>query len=112
MPKMLAFNTPPNETSYLLWCPACEETVRITDKWGWNGNTERPTFTPSILLTGVQWGVNDSFYKPKHNIVAPGEKIVCHSFLTDGVWNFLNDCTHDMAGQQVPMVDLPNWLIP
>lgn len=42
--------------------------------------------------------VNDFFDKqPKH---------VCHSFVTDGKIQFLSDCTHDLAGQTVDMVDI------
>lgn len=33
-------------------------------------------------------------------------KTVCHSFITDGQIQFLNDCTHPLAGQTVP---LPNF---
>lgn len=101
---------PDGSTSYWMWCPACNDAVRITDGWEWNGDLERPTFTPSILTTGVQWGEGDGFYKPAHAGVAKGDKIVCHSFLTDGIWNFLGDCTHNKAGQSVPMVPLPDWL--
>lgn len=79
-------------TSYWMWCPACDDAVRITDGWGWNGSLTAPTFTPSILVEG---GPNDTR---------------CHSFLTDGVWAFLGDCTHDKAGQSLPMVPLPAWL--
>lgn len=42
--------------------------------------------------------VNDFFDKqPPH---------VCHTFVTDGKINFLSDCTHELAGQTVPMQDL------
>lgn len=79
------------QTFYWLWCPACDGAVMISDQWSWNGDAEKPTFTPSL----------------KSQIGAD----ICHSFVTDGVWHFLADCTHDMAGQQVPMVDLPDWLL-
>ena len=95
--------------SFWLWCPACDDAHRISNAWGWNGDTERPTFTPSIRVGGVQWAESESFHKPSHKVGA-GEQIVCHSFLTDGVWNYLGDCTHDKAGQSVPMVDLPDWV--
>ena len=36
----------------------------------------------------------------------------CHSFLKDGQWQFLGDCAHGLAGQTVPMVPLPDWLMP
>lgn len=43
----------------MVWirCPACEEhhAVKITsDGWTFNGDEERPTFTPSILVRGTK----------------------------------------------------------
>ena len=34
----------------------------------------------------------------------------CHSFLRTGVWEFLGDSAHHLAGQSAPMVPLPDWL--
>lgn len=62
--------------------------------WDWNGNLERPTLSPSILSRTGPDGVN-----------------ICHSYLRDGVFEFLEDCTHKRAGQQVPMSDLPEWAV-
>ena len=59
-------------------------------RWGWNGDAEKPTFTPSVL---VRYNWSD------------GER-VCHSFVTDGQIQFLGDCTHALAGQTV---DIPAW---
>lgn len=58
--------------------------------WGWNGNFEKPTVTPSVR---AQWTEGEAM-TPK----------CCHFFLTDGKLHFLNDCTHALAGQ---VVDLP-----
>lgn len=33
----------------------------------------------------------------------------CHSYLRDGVWDFLGDSAHQVRGK-VPMVPLPDWL--
>jgi len=83
---------------YTFPCPGCKMSHSVTvdgyknqrsATWGWNGNLEKPTFTPSILVTW-DWG-------EKH------EKRRCHSFITNGVWRFLNDCTHELAGKEVPM---------
>lgn len=67
-----------------------------TDKkspaWTWDGNLETPTLSPSIL-TGK------------------GSSKICHSFLRNGVFEFLSDCTHSMSDQKVPMVDLPDWMV-
>jgi hypothetical protein len=35
----------------------------------------------------------------------------CHSFLRAGVWEFLSDSAHSLAGQNVPMVPLPDFLM-
>lgn len=55
----------------------------------------RPTFKPSILVT-LRWSENDASEKDE----------VCHSFVTDGQIQFLGDCTHELAGQTVP---IPEW---
>lgn len=62
--------------------------------WSFNGNYERPTFQPSVLVTydGPDAGQDG----------AP--PAVCHSFVTDGQIQFLGDCTHALAGQTVPLV--------
>jgi hypothetical protein len=56
--------------------------------WGWNGDLESPTLSPSILSKGY---------------------CVCHSFLRDGIFEFLTDSSHPLSGQNVPMPDLPDW---
>lgn len=86
----------------LFWCPGCDEQHGIaidpplaTDSpgamptWGWNGNVELPTLSPSLHLT-----------------VAGEAPRVCHSFIRDGRIEFLADCTHGLAGHTV---DLPPW---
>lgn len=82
-------------------CPGCGYVhhVRIAGGppcWSYNGDPERPTFTPSILVTynGDDAGIDD----------AP--PAVCHSYVTDGRIRFLSDCTHALAGQTV---DLPSF---
>lgn len=54
-------------------------------RWDWNGSMEKPTFTPSILVT---WG---------------GTSRRCHSFVTDGQIKFEADCSHNLAGKTVPL---------
>lgn len=79
-------------------CPGCSmlHGVNIERQgipaWTWNGNNEKPTFSPSIKVTG-KWGLDQV------------EK-VCHSFVTNGEIQFLNDCTHELAGKTVSMVEL------
>lgn len=94
------------EGGYLLFhCPGCESahTVRVASPgvaggWTFNNDFDRPTFSPSILVTyngpdaGTDRGNGDK---------AP--PAVCHSFVTDGQIQFLGDCTHSRAGQTVPL---------
>lgn len=61
-----------------------------TAVWGFNGNLDHPTFTPSVLSTS-NWGPEQ-------------REVRCHSFVTGGRIEFLADCTHALAGQTV---DLP-----
>ncbi|PRC92690.1 DUF6527 family protein [Solimicrobium silvestre] len=105
------------EDGYLMfWCPGCDRahTVRhgtgLGERWGWNGNALKPTFTPSVLVTYPHWVppiTNENHEQYKEN---PWEqhqvKDICHSFVVDGRIQFLNDCTHSLAGQTV---DLPEW---
>lgn len=84
-------------TIYAFHCPGCEgaHSVRVNAEhtntsgcWGWNGSEDSPTFTPSIL---VDRGT-------------PGRQ--CHSFVKDGMIQFLSDCWHSLAGQTV---EIPAW---
>lgn len=97
------------------WCPGCEmmHEVRVEGdgrpKWGYNGNPNAPTFTPSILVrTG-------HFVEPtgRHCDKAgdpewPCDCMQCHSFVTDGRIQFLADCTHALAGKTVDLPDVWN----
>ena len=99
-----------------LWCPGCEDVHVVCVKhpegeagpcWEWDGNLDAPTISPSIKVEGVQWKPEDGFYKPTHSAVAPGERICCHSFVKQGQWEFLGDCTHHLTGQTVPLPPFP-----
>lgn len=91
------------------WCPGCDEahsvTVEAPNGWGWNGDLERPTFTPSVLVGGVQWEADSGFHRPTHTVGA-GMPRVCHSYVADGRIRFLTDSTHGLGGKTV---DLPDW---
>lgn len=98
-----------------LWCPGCEELHAVEvefdkKKWSWNGNLDAPTINPSILMTGFQWPERFPYHNPNHN-VGPWRRMVCHSYVEDGMWDFLGDCTHDFKNALVPLPPLPDWLI-
>lgn len=57
-----------------------------TSSWHWNGDVDKPTLKPSVLNT------------------RPGFR--CHSFITDGIVDFLRDTTHELSGQKVPLLDV------
>lgn len=100
----------------MFWCPGCDEAHRIQHgagdgpRWGWNGDADKPTFTPSILVRCGQWEprVTPENLEEWRRNPWPQTKVerVCHSFVTDGRIQFLGDCTHALAGQTV---DLPEW---
>lgn len=76
----------------MFWCPGCDERhmVRIGGQgWQWNGDAERPTLSPSILVQG--------------NPDVP----VCHSFVRDGNIQFCSDSSHSLTGKTVPLPDFP-----
>jgi hypothetical protein len=109
------------DNGLMFWCPGCETARRIQHgagsgpRWTWNGNAEKPTFTPSVL-------VRSGHYAPGHdnkkgcwctyNAERPDEPDKfhcqsCHSFVTDGNIKFLGDCSHELAWQTVPLPDFP-----
>jgi hypothetical protein len=92
---------------WYIWCPGCYEWFKQQypdDERFWmngavhcfsekvhtfDGNTERPTLSPSLLVSGGE-----------------GDRR-CHSFVKDGKIQFLGDCTHPLAGQTVDLLDCP-----
>ncbi len=101
-------------TGYFHWCPACQEMHPLPDSWTFNGNVDKPTFSPSFKHEGLKLNkdANGKWVGEGRDAWlydANGKPIseVCHYILTDGVLNFCGDCTHDMAGKSVPMAELP-----
>lgn len=108
-PIAMPRNVQDGEQTYgalMVVCPGCQEDGGSglhmlpvggavgKPNWTWNGSLDSPTLDPSIL---TKTGPDGSF--------------VCHSYLRNGVWEFLEDCTHSMAGQHVPAPPLPDWVI-
>lgn len=100
-----------------VWCPGCDMAHRPMivgahgdvplshdgsgsgPVWDWNGRDDEGFgISPSLLVRGGTPG-------------PAGGEGVCHSFLKNGLWEFLGDSTHALAGQTVPMVPLPDWLV-
>lgn len=95
-----------NTDRIFFFCPGCDGVHAVNHTWYFNGDVEKPTFSPSILVNGTKEITDDECTS-----IMRGEKIkpipnVCHSFITDGNIQFLSDCTHKLAGQTVK---LPDW---
>lgn len=78
---------------YVFHCPGCEyshpfEICCSHGGWTWNGSLDKPTFSPSLLVG------------------ADVPEARCHSFVRDGMIEFLSDCHHSLAGKTV---ELPDW---
>jgi hypothetical protein len=81
-------------------CPGCSQwdepgsslhgTHVVTTGWTFNGDVDKPTLSPSVLVTGK--------YRD--------EERRCHSFVHDGRIQFLSDCTHNLAGQTVELPEV------
>ena len=71
--------------TYLIWCPGCKIPHVFDSRWSFNGDFDKPTFKPSML-------VNKSYPESR-----------CHSFVTDGEIRFLGDCAHELKDQTVPL---------
>jgi hypothetical protein len=96
------------------WCPGCDgcHAIKVTDGgWTWDGNAERPTFSPSVLIRSGHYVDGKHPCWCDYNREHPGEiKFgcgVCHSFVRDGQIQFLGDCTHALAGRTVPLAPWP-----
>lgn len=94
----------------LFECPGCSMGHQVhvagtgVPVWGWNGSMDRPTFTPSILVTGVKQMTDEQRAAYLETGVLPeAEPLRCHSFVTDGRIQFLGDCTHSLANQTVDL---------
>lgn len=103
MPRASEGRSVDGQTMVHFWCPGCDGAHQIVDgTWTWNGDLERPTFSPSVLVKGFGFAREPEVDGPP---AAPGPT-VCHSFVNAGRIQFLADCTHELAGQTV---DLPEW---
>jgi hypothetical protein len=104
----------------IYWCQGCNSSHSITTKgagaWGWNGDTEKPVFSPSVLVTGVKQMTDeqhDAYLRT--GVLPPAEQMRCHTFVgcngaQPGEVIFLSDCAHALAGTVQPFPDLPEHM--
>jgi hypothetical protein len=99
--------------AYGFYCPGCEhEHIYYTDgrhsnglTWGFNGNMDKPTFSPSLLN---KWGkkVNPNWEEPEETPPTKGWSGICHLFVTDGKIIYCSDSTHAYAGKTIEMGEI------
>jgi hypothetical protein len=80
-----------NDGYWVFDCPGCKclHSIQVPP-WTFNGDLEKPTVSPSILV----------------NPNGDSSALRCHSFVKDGMIQFLGDCDHDLKGQTV---EIPDW---
>lgn len=90
----LTFNCPGCKCAHHVFVEGIRNNLHYESSpvWGWNKSFDKPTFTPSIL---VSW--NEGINQVKN---------VCHSFVKDGFIQYLGDCTHEYANKTI---ELPNY---
>lgn len=102
------------------WCQGCQSVHQVSvigegAIWGWDGNVDAPTFTPSVLITS---GHFVSTHKPgdkcwcTYAVEHPDRPVPftcrrCHTFVRGGMVEFLGDCSHALAGKTEPLPDWP-----
>jgi len=100
MPKFKKEEHPDKNTEhYTFRCPGCKTIHVVYVKgfninWSFNGDLEEPTISPSLLL----W--HNGY--PEENIPA----YRCHSYIRNGMIQFLDDCTHGLKGQTVELPEV------
>lgn len=86
--------TEQTETQLVFYCPGCKcgHSFRVRTQgdeqlpvWEWNQDMVKPTFSPSLLVNGS---------------IPEGR---CHSFVRNGMIEFLGDCHHSLRGQTVAL---------
>jgi hypothetical protein len=101
--------------NFEFYCPGCKHRhpvavgtpFRNGARWTFNGDMERPTFAPSLHCRSGHYC--DGTPASECSLCKRGSKAcgVCHSFITDGRIQFLNDCTHELAGQTITIPEPP-----
>lgn len=101
--KLKPFFVNGTRAGYRFYCPGCERAHVYyvgPNQWEFNGNLEKPSFTPSLR------NYHPAYVDPDTGQKVP-EKTLCHLFVTDGQIVYCGDCPHALSGQTVPLPDWP-----
>ena len=95
--KLMYDHGPGKGKAYGFMCPGCGKIHQFWERsddgspaWKWNGDFEKPMVHPSVKVTTK----------------FPDRTDICHSFITSGRIQFLDDCTHALRGQTVELPDI------
>lgn len=92
MAKIRIIQVSETEKQLQILCPGCNELHAMDMGFYFNGDFDRPTINPSLLVRG--W-LNEK--------ITQG---VCHSFITDGKIQFLDDCSHELKNKTVELPEI------
>ncbi len=97
-----------NKRYHFYWCYGCDSLHFVAinpDKntigagWDFSGTLENPIYSPSQLIR-YEYGPAEE--RKTH---------ICHTFIKDGMIQYLGDCTHEFRNQTIPMSPLPDWFL-
>lgn len=75
-------------------CPGCGYAHAVPAKeWNWNGDTEKPTLSPSV----------------RHYYTHPETKkeiTVCHYNIVNGKIEYCDDCPHELKNQKIELPEI------
>lgn len=108
-----------NKDYLAFYCAGCKHTHAININpangepcWTFNGDMEKPTISPSVLnrtghhVTGQPQPPNCRHCNDPDFIDKTPPCTICHIFVTDGKIQFLNDCTHILAGKTLDLEEI------
>lgn len=110
MPKIEELQNQEGEVyAYAFYCKGCGHHHSFhKEKWWFNGDFDRPTFTPSLLVK-----YKERLSQEQYDRIMKGEDVshelrnmVCHSFVTDGKIRYLGDCTHDYKNKTIELEEV------
>jgi hypothetical protein len=106
MPKALKGTNKDGSDYYVIECPACGHAHMFDSRWIFNGDFEKPTFSPSMLSKSIKPKGYSNENPAPLNYDGEYENTICHSFVTDGKIEYLTDCTHEFAGKTIELEDI------
>jgi len=76
--------------------------------WTFNGDLDRPTFSPSLLVRSGKYANPEWYAKltsQERRDFADRISNVCHSYIVNGQIQYLHDCTHKYVNQTIELPD-------